>query len=211
MGRTAPRIATVRLADGAEIAYARSGSGPLMVYVPGWLTHLERSWTMPPERAYYEALSAGRTLIRYDRPGTGMSGAYNRPYTFDLEIATLGAVIDAVDADRYDLIGASLGAAVAAAWAARHPGAVHRLGLYGGWARGADLAPPEVREHVLALLAAHWGLGSDVLTEIFAPDADADTPARRSPSTSARHRVPRPPGRCWRCLTRSTSPRSFRT
>jgi len=33
----------------------------------------------------------------------------------------------------------------------------------------------QVREHVLGLIAEHWGLGSDVLADIFAPDADAAT------------------------------------
>ena len=31
------------------------------------------------------------------------------------------------------------------------------------------------RRHMLGLLATHWGLGSDLLTELFAPDADAGT------------------------------------
>jgi DNA-binding CsgD family transcriptional regulator len=70
-----------------------------------------------------------------------------------------------------------MGAAVAVAWAAAHPDTVRRLVLYGGWARGADLSPPAVRSHVLGLIESHWGLGSDVLTDIFAPDADASTRA----------------------------------
>src|SRR4051812_50228452 len=69
------RLATTRLSDGTEIAYAVAGSGPLLVHAPGWLTHLERSWAMPPERGFYEALARGRTLVRYDRPGGGFSGA----------------------------------------------------------------------------------------------------------------------------------------
>ncbi|MEO6116370.1 MAG: LuxR C-terminal-related transcriptional regulator, partial [Pseudolysinimonas sp.] len=44
---------------------------------------------------------------------------------------------------------------------------------YGGWVSGAEVSPPSAREHVLALIESHWGLGSDVLTDIFAPDADA--------------------------------------
>jgi DNA-binding CsgD family transcriptional regulator len=35
------------------------------------------------------------------------------------------------------------------------------------------VAAPAVREHVLGLVDQHWGFASDVLTEIFAPDADA--------------------------------------
>ena len=43
--------------------------------------------------------------------------------------------------------------------------------------RGRDLSPPDVRKHVLGLIESHWGLGSDVLTDIFAPDADRSTRA----------------------------------
>jgi DNA-binding CsgD family transcriptional regulator len=34
-----------------------------------------------------------------------------------------------------------------------------------------------LREHVLGLVEQHWGLGSDVLADIFAPDADQGTRA----------------------------------
>jgi pimeloyl-ACP methyl ester carboxylesterase/DNA-binding CsgD family transcriptional regulator len=93
----------------------------------------------------------------------------------ELELETLEAVVRAVGATRFDLFGASLGAVVAAAWSALHPTSVARLVLYGGWVRGADVASEDVRDHVLGLIAEHWGLGSDVLADIFAPDADAAT------------------------------------
>jgi pimeloyl-ACP methyl ester carboxylesterase len=170
-------IATTTLRDGVEIAYALAGSGPLLVYVPGWLTHLELSWALPAERGFYEALASGRTLLRYDQPGCGLSGPSSRPYTMDLELETLEAVTNAAGAEQYDLFGISLGAVVAAAWAAAHPESVRRLILYGGWARGSQIAAPAIQEHVLALVTEHWGLGSDVLTDIFAPGADAGTRA----------------------------------
>jgi DNA-binding CsgD family transcriptional regulator len=47
-----------------------------------------------------------------------------------------------------------------------------RLILYGGWVRGTEVADPALREHMLGILVQHWGLGSDVLANIFAPDAD---------------------------------------
>jgi pimeloyl-ACP methyl ester carboxylesterase/DNA-binding CsgD family transcriptional regulator len=169
------RIATTRLTDGSRIAYAVAGRGPVLVHAPGWLTHLELSWAMPPERALYESLAQGRTVVRYDKAGCGLSGAAGRIPSMELELETLDAVIRAVGASRFDLYGASLGAAVAAAWTAEHPARVARLVLYGGWVRGADIAAMPVREHVLGLVAEHWGLGSDVLADIFAPDSDAAT------------------------------------
>ncbi len=47
--------------------------------------------------------------------------------------------------------------------------------LYGGWTSGSAIGDDDSRRHVLGLLATHWGLGSDVLTELFATDADAGT------------------------------------
>ena len=169
------RVATTRLTDGSRIAYAVVGRGPVLIHAPGWLTHLELSWAMPAERALYESLAQGRTLVRYDKAGCGLSGATARAPSMELELETLDAVVRAVGATRFDLFGASLGAAVAAAWTARHPARVARLVLYGGWVRGADIATPQVREHVLGLITEHWGLGSDVLADIFTPDADAAT------------------------------------
>ena len=143
------RIAEARLQDGTPIAYARVGSGPALVYVPGWLTHLELGWALPPERAFFEALGHGQTLIRYDKPGCGLSVPTQRRPSLDLEDEALTAVLLAIGSEPVDLVSASLGAAVAVRWAAEHPSRVRRLVLYGGWARGAEIAAPAVREHVL--------------------------------------------------------------
>jgi len=171
------RVATTSLTDGTEVAYALAGHGPFLVYVPGWLTHLELSWALPVERGFFEALAQGRTLVRYDKPGTGLSGSLRQPYSMEVELAALEAVTTAAGADRFDLFGISLGAAVAVEWAAAHPETVARLVLYGGWVDGREIASPAIQEHVLALVAEHWGFGSDVLADIFAPGADAATRA----------------------------------
>jgi pimeloyl-ACP methyl ester carboxylesterase/DNA-binding CsgD family transcriptional regulator len=128
---------------------------------------------MPAERMFYESLASGRTLVRYDRPGCGLSGPTDRLDVVELELEVIAAVAEAVGIDRFDLIGASFGAPLAARFAARYPESVNRLVLYGGWVQGDEVAAPAVRQHVLGLVEQHWGFASDVLTEIFAPDADA--------------------------------------
>jgi pimeloyl-ACP methyl ester carboxylesterase len=167
------RLGRVDVGDWTTLAIARIGSGRPLVYVSGWLTHLELGWDLPPERALYEALAQGGQLVRYDRAGCGLSDATNRPPSLAFELEQLAAVTAAVDAPSFDLMGVSMGAPVAAAWAAAHPETVRRLVLYGGWARGQELSPPAVQAHVQGLVGSHWGLGSDVLTDIFAPDFDA--------------------------------------
>lgn len=170
------RLGRTVAADGTVVPYASTGAGPPLVYIMGWLTHLELSWELPAERALYEALARDCRLVRYDRAGCGLSAATDRPPSLVFELEQLSAVA-ATLGEPFDLMGTSMGAPVAVAWAAAHPETVRRLVLYGGWARGADLSPPGVRDHILGLVEAHWGLGSDVLTDIFAPDADRPTRA----------------------------------
>lgn len=167
------RLGLARLEDGTAVRYAVAGAGPVAIYVPGWVSHLELGWALPAERDFYEGLATGRTLVRYDRPGCGLSGPTDRSDVAELELEVLQLVASSVGADRFDLIGASFGAPLAIRWAASHPGTVSRLVLYGGWVDGDVVAAPAVREHVLGLVDQHWGFASDVLTEIFAPDADA--------------------------------------
>ena len=173
MGLVEQRLGLAHLADGTEVRFAVAGTGPIAIYVPGWVSHLELGWALPAEREFYEGLAAGRTLVRYDRPGCGLSGTTDRGDLVELELEVLQRVAAAVGAKRFDLIGASFGAPLAVRWAARHPESVARLILYGGWVDGSVVAAPAVREHVLGLVDQHWGFASDVLTEIFAPDADA--------------------------------------
>ncbi|MEV8212838.1 alpha/beta fold hydrolase [Leifsonia sp. NPDC077715] len=164
------RVATE---DGTGIAVATVGDGRRILFVSGWLSHLELGWQLPEERAFDEALARGARLVRYDRAGCGLSDRTDRPPSLEFELEQVDAVARGLGLDRFDLVGASLGAPVAVAWAAAHPDTVRRLVLYGGWAHGEAISPPSAREHILALVASHWGLGSDVLTDLFAPDASA--------------------------------------
>ncbi len=175
------RLGSTRTPDGLEIAYATAGHGRPLVFVGGWLSHLELSWALPAERAFLESLAQGRTLVRYDRAGCGLSERDpSLVPSVDAELAVVDAVLAAAGIEHADVVASSLGVPLMIAWAALHPESVDRLVLYGGWARGADVGTPQVREHVVGLVRGGWGLGADVLTDIFAPDASAGTRAALS-------------------------------
>ena len=166
---------------GARIAYATVGSGPALLVPPGWISHLELLWQETAYRTFFTPLTAVRTVVEYDRPGCGLSepwpgGRPGRP-GLDADLEVLDAVADHLELDRVDLLGISLGAPVSVAYAARRPERVGRLVLYGGYVDGAQIASPRVRAAMLDMIGAHWGLGSEVLADVFLPEGSTETKA----------------------------------
>ena len=109
-------------------------------------------------------------MIRYDKPGCGLSDREGIDLSFDAQMAAALAVADAAGAGRFSLFGASQGGHVAATIAARYPDRVDALVLYGTCSDGRALAPADVRASVVALIRAHWGLGLRVLAKAFVAD-----------------------------------------
>jgi pimeloyl-ACP methyl ester carboxylesterase/DNA-binding CsgD family transcriptional regulator len=168
------RIRFCSIATG-RIAYAEVGDGPALVLPAWWVSHLELDWENADFRAFIEVLAARRRVIRYDPLGAGLSdrGRAGAHGGLEGELEALAAVVDAAELERAALLGISSGACLAAAFAARDPGAAEALVLYGGYARGVDVAAPEVRESMLGVVRAHWGLGSRVMADVFLPEASA--------------------------------------
>lgn len=161
--------------EGRRIAFSASGEGPPLVVPAWWVSHLELDWSDPALRSFWEAVGEGRTLVRYDNVGVGMSDRDEPPPQLTLEtgVALLGAVLDELGVERAALLGGSSGGCTAVAFAARQPQRVERLLLYGAYADGGAIAPPGVRDALVAAVRSHWGLGSRVLADVFLADAGA--------------------------------------
>ena len=157
-----------------RVAYSVSGTGPPLVAPAWWISHLELDWRERAFRSFWETVGAGRSLVRYDGPGVGMSDrdAPPRERTLESDVALLAALLDELGLERVALLGGSSGGCVAIAFAARFPERVEQLLLYGAYADGAAIAPPEVRDAIVAAVRSHWGLGSRVLADLFLGDAD---------------------------------------
>jgi len=157
-----------------RVAYSAVGAGPPLLCDSGWITHLRGQLELFSYAAFMERLAGRFTVIRYDKPGCGLSDRDGIDLSFDGQVAAALAVADAVGASRFSLFGASQGGQLAAAIAAKCPERVDALVLYGTCANGADLAPTQVRDSIVALTRAHWGLGSKMLAGIFVPDPTAE-------------------------------------
>ncbi len=136
-----------RLPDGGRIAFAVVGSGPAVVLPAWWVSNVVEDWQFDPLRRFVEGLAAGRMVVRYDRLGTGLSDRERPPETFtpEFEDATLCAVLDELGLARMTLMGISCGGCTAVSFAARRPERVDRLVLYGSYADGHALGPPQAR------------------------------------------------------------------
>ena len=132
-------LGDVRAADGTRIAHATAGHGPLLLKASNGISHLEFDAHSPVWGHLIAELSSDHTLVRHDRRGCGLSAWDVPPPRFDDWVTDLEALADGLELDRFVLLGVSDGAAVALAYAARHPTRVSRLVLHGAWAR------PDVR------------------------------------------------------------------
>jgi len=165
--------------DGVRIAYAVVGEGRPLVKAANWMTHLDFDWQSEVWRHWLEGLAHGRQLVRYDDRGCGLSDWDVDDLGFDAWVDDLELVVDAMHLERFPLLGVSQGAAVAIAYAVRHPERVSRLILAGSYARGRLVrATGELqrREAALDIELARVGWGRDdatfrqVFTSQFLPD-----------------------------------------
>jgi pimeloyl-ACP methyl ester carboxylesterase/DNA-binding CsgD family transcriptional regulator len=157
-----------------RVAYSVSGTGPALLFDSGWVSHLRGQLELGAFGSFLARLTERFTVIRYDKPGCGLSDRDGIDLSFDGQVAAALAVVDAVGADRFRLFGASQAGQLAVAIAGRYPERVDAMVVYGMCASGRDLAPAPVRESVVALVRAHWGLGLKALTGAFVTDPTAE-------------------------------------
>ena len=164
-------IASATAPDGRTIAYTSVGDGPALVLAAWWTSHLEEDWEDESLRTWVETLAQRHTVVRYDRPGVGLSARVDRPYDLDAETAYLRTVVEAVGHDQVDLMGISCGGPASIRLAAEDPGRIRSLVLYSSYLDGADIADAGTRRALVDLVRANWGLGSQTITSLFLPGA----------------------------------------
>jgi DNA-binding SARP family transcriptional activator/pimeloyl-ACP methyl ester carboxylesterase len=156
-GSTCPRIEYTRTADGVRIGYQSFGRGRPLVHMASipW-NSLELEWQVPAWRAWYQQLAEGRTLVRYDNRGQGVSDRRHTQITVDTTVLDVTAVVDELGLQTFDLyapLHASLGAI---AFASAQPERVRRMVLFGGYSRGRDYRDLAFVDSGTALAQDDW-------------------------------------------------------
>lgn len=127
--------------NGIQVNYQIRGSGPpLLMFAPGGFRSVMSRWTAAAGNREWKEMDALATLSRhfttiaYDRREAGQSGGRVEPLTWDLYVLEAKALLDLAGAKQAIVLGSCMGAALALAFAVRHPSACR--GLYLHWPVG---------------------------------------------------------------------------
>jgi len=157
--------------DGTRLAYSVTGDGPPLVKTANWLNHIEHDWQSPLWRHWIDEFTRGHSLVRYDERGNGLSDWETPELSFDAFVQDLESVVECLELEQFDLLAISQGAAVAIAYAVRHPERVRRLiicnGYAAGWAVRAEPAEVARREAMLTLTQIGWGADNPAYRQLF--------------------------------------------
>jgi len=164
-----------------NIAYQTLGSGDLdIVFVMGWVSHLEYFWKHHLFAAFLNRLASFSRLILFDKRGTGLSDRVplSELPTLEQRMEDVHAVMDAVGSEKAVLIGVSEGGPMCSLFAATYPERTTALVMIGTYAkRIKDEDYPwgvsqEDREEFFETMRRDWG--KPVGIEERAPTLAAD-------------------------------------
>jgi pimeloyl-ACP methyl ester carboxylesterase/DNA-binding winged helix-turn-helix (wHTH) protein len=163
-----PKIPKTRYTRNRDtnIAFQVLGDGPIdLVFVMGWVSHLEYFWTELSFARFLRRSSSFARLILFDKRGTGLSDRVppSALPTLEERMDDVRAVMNAVGSKRATLCGVSEGGVMSALFAATYPERTAALVLIGTYAKRIRDAsypwgPTEAeREKFLDEIRDQWG------------------------------------------------------
>ena len=166
-------------ADDLDIAYQVVGPAARLdvVFVPGWVSHLEVMWELPEFARFLDRLAAMGRLIVFDKRGTGLSDRVAGVPTLEQRADDIAAVMDAAGSARAAIAAWGEGAFIAAMFAATHPERVTALVLGSLTVKAAGDDRPVITDpDVLRALseAVETGWGQATLVPLIAPSRARD-------------------------------------
>ena len=168
------RIHYLQASDHVKLAWAETGTGPVLVKASNWLSHLEYDWESPIWNHWVRFFSDRFRFVRYDERGCGMSDWNIDDLSFDRRFADLEAVIEAAGiGEPFAMLGISQGAGICIAYAIRHPERVSRLVLYGGYVQGVVARARTQQEldevnMIMHAIPLGWGYDNPAFRMFFA-------------------------------------------
>jgi pimeloyl-ACP methyl ester carboxylesterase len=158
-----------------NIAYQTMGEGPVdIIAVPGLCSHIEFAHECPGYTAFLRRFAKFARIVTFDKRGQGLSDRISGYPTYEERMDDVRAIMDEIGSRRAVLFGFSEGCPMSILFTATYPERVSHLVLYGGFARAADMRPPEWTQEMIEARVAQrvksWGNG-DMLKVVAASQA----------------------------------------
>ena len=137
VGLAQPRVRYAH-SGSVNIAYQIVGAGPIdLVFVMGWVSHLEYFWKEPSFARFLERLASMARLIVFDKRGTGLSDPVPIAQlpTLEQRLDDVRAVMEAAGSEHAVLLGVSEGGPLCSLFAATYPEKTDALIMIGSYAR----------------------------------------------------------------------------
>jgi len=174
-----PETRFTRTGD-VDVAYQVAGTadGLDLVFIQGWVSHLEVMWELPEFARFLDRLATMGRLIVFDKRGTGLSDRVAGTPTLEQRAEDIAAVMDAAGSSRAAIAAWGEGAAIAGMFAAVHPERVSALvlGSLPVHLTGSALSvvpDPAIMRELSAAVETGWGQAR--LVPLLAPSR-ADDP-----------------------------------
>ena len=159
-----PPVTKYAKSGDVNIAYQVIGEGPIdLVFVSGWVSHLEYMWEEPSVARFFNRLAAFARVILFDKRGTGLSDQTTDLPTLEQRMDDVRAVMEAAQSERAAVFGMSEGGNMCLLFAATYPERTIALITFGVFAKRVwdpeyPWAPtPEERQKFYDALEHEWG------------------------------------------------------
>ena len=184
MNAMQPAIHFFTDSNGHSVAYALQGNEitdkPWLVCPAWWVSHLELDWQSDAFQEFFNALAQHFNVVRFDRPGTGLSDRHRQHFDLRSETDTLASLIDHLNIDQCTLLANSCAGPPAIVYSGENPERVSKLVFIGSYAHGQTLTKADIQKVMCDLVRASWGLGSRTLSDIFDPNMTKQEVERHS-------------------------------
>jgi DNA-binding winged helix-turn-helix (wHTH) protein/pimeloyl-ACP methyl ester carboxylesterase len=178
-----PRPARLRLKPkaierrpGQKIAYATVGSGPPLIFMPGWISSLDAfADGTDPRAALVARLAENFAVTVFDRHGTGLSTTTDFDPGLDGSVDEVVALLDVIEGGPTTLFASSAAGPAAILAAAKNP-RVDYLVFMCTYASGPALfTNAQNKANLIEVVRGSWGMGSRILADMIVPGIDAVT------------------------------------
>lgn len=157
----------VTVPGGVRIAYSIQGEGQPIIWVPGWISHLDFDSSFFPVMGVNPA-DHGVLWVAMDKRGSGLSSRNISDYSLESRVGDVIAIADDLGLETFALGGMSEGGPIALATAATHADRVSRLVVHGSFGAGQCIGgSADMREGLRAIIKAEWGVASKLISDLF--------------------------------------------